>query len=236
MATLGRNDPCWCGSGKKYKQCHLSADETRRRAERSLKTLPEWVSYHRNNLEEAALALSPEPDAFAGLGELELAEDPMQDRDARYWALYDAYGQGQPLFARLPIDGSAVGQRRAALRQSLVGSFASLLEVTECKRDKGLRLKDRLTGLERFVRDEELAKELDPMEVVLGRVIIFDKTPILLPGWRKVPFRKRKAMVADLTAQMQGADLPQDDANARVRWLKANAAKVFAAVRAGEAA
>jgi preprotein translocase subunit SecA len=19
---LGRNDPCWCGSGKKYKRCH----------------------------------------------------------------------------------------------------------------------------------------------------------------------------------------------------------------------
>jgi len=23
---LGRNDPCWCGSGKKYKRCHLDAD------------------------------------------------------------------------------------------------------------------------------------------------------------------------------------------------------------------
>jgi SEC-C motif len=23
---LGRNDPCWCGSGKKYKKCHLPAD------------------------------------------------------------------------------------------------------------------------------------------------------------------------------------------------------------------
>jgi len=22
----GRNDPCWCGSGKKYKRCHLDAD------------------------------------------------------------------------------------------------------------------------------------------------------------------------------------------------------------------
>ena len=22
----GRNDPCWCGSGKKYKRCHLAAD------------------------------------------------------------------------------------------------------------------------------------------------------------------------------------------------------------------
>jgi preprotein translocase subunit SecA len=19
---IGRNDPCWCGSGKKYKRCH----------------------------------------------------------------------------------------------------------------------------------------------------------------------------------------------------------------------
>ncbi|GAB4448284.1 MAG: hypothetical protein Kow0031_30830 [Anaerolineae bacterium] len=24
---LNRNDPCWCGSGKKYKQCHLRADQ-----------------------------------------------------------------------------------------------------------------------------------------------------------------------------------------------------------------
>ncbi|MBI1919187.1 SEC-C domain-containing protein, partial [Candidatus Microgenomates bacterium] len=23
---LGRNDPCWCGSGKKYKKCHLNDD------------------------------------------------------------------------------------------------------------------------------------------------------------------------------------------------------------------
>ncbi len=24
---INRNDPCWCGSGKKYKQCHLGLDE-----------------------------------------------------------------------------------------------------------------------------------------------------------------------------------------------------------------
>jgi hypothetical protein len=24
---LGRNDPCHCGSGKKYKHCHLAKDE-----------------------------------------------------------------------------------------------------------------------------------------------------------------------------------------------------------------
>ncbi len=29
--TPGRNDPCWCGSGKKYKYCHLREDQRRRR-------------------------------------------------------------------------------------------------------------------------------------------------------------------------------------------------------------
>jgi len=27
---LGRNDLCWCGSGKKYKKCHLERDERKR--------------------------------------------------------------------------------------------------------------------------------------------------------------------------------------------------------------
>jgi preprotein translocase subunit SecA len=26
---LGRNDPCWCGSGKKYKNCHLKEDQSK---------------------------------------------------------------------------------------------------------------------------------------------------------------------------------------------------------------
>jgi len=26
----GRNDSCWCGSGKKYKKCHLEEDEKKR--------------------------------------------------------------------------------------------------------------------------------------------------------------------------------------------------------------
>jgi hypothetical protein len=32
---LGRNDPCHCGSGKKYKQCHLIKDEEAERAKRA---------------------------------------------------------------------------------------------------------------------------------------------------------------------------------------------------------
>ena len=27
LKKIGRNDPCWCGSGRKYKTCHQSFDE-----------------------------------------------------------------------------------------------------------------------------------------------------------------------------------------------------------------
>lgn len=29
--ALGRNDLCWCGSGKKYKRCHLPQDAAEQR-------------------------------------------------------------------------------------------------------------------------------------------------------------------------------------------------------------
>lgn len=28
---LGRNDVCWCGSGIKYKRCHLGKDQEKKR-------------------------------------------------------------------------------------------------------------------------------------------------------------------------------------------------------------
>lgn len=33
---VSRNDPCWCGSGIKYKKCHLGADEEKARRKAQL--------------------------------------------------------------------------------------------------------------------------------------------------------------------------------------------------------
>ena len=33
MSKPGRNDPCHCGSGQKYKKCHLVADDAAKSAE-----------------------------------------------------------------------------------------------------------------------------------------------------------------------------------------------------------
>jgi hypothetical protein len=51
MSKLGRNDPCRCGSGKKYKTCCLDKDEAAERAARA------------KTAEDAAAAPPAEPAA-----------------------------------------------------------------------------------------------------------------------------------------------------------------------------
>lgn len=80
LADTGRNDTCPCGSGKKYKKCHLVADETALAAP-PVAPDPEVMLANGWRLFEqrrpgaaekefrAALALRPEwPDAMAGIG------------------------------------------------------------------------------------------------------------------------------------------------------------------------
>ena len=40
----GRNDACWCGSGKKYKKCHSAFDERLERARNLARNDPKMVA------------------------------------------------------------------------------------------------------------------------------------------------------------------------------------------------
>jgi len=80
LTGTGRNDPCPCGSGKKYKKCHLATDEGATVAppaapdpEEMLATGWRLFEQRRPGAAEksfrAALALRPDwPDALAGIG------------------------------------------------------------------------------------------------------------------------------------------------------------------------
>ena len=58
-ANTGRNDPCPCGSGKKYKQCHLVANEAKEREARAKATADAPVP----TVEAAAEDAAPTPSA-----------------------------------------------------------------------------------------------------------------------------------------------------------------------------
>jgi len=65
---IGRNDPCHCGSGQKYKKCHLPTDEAAERAARAA-AAPAPA-------EDAPVAEAPAGDAPAGAAATRTAGAP----------------------------------------------------------------------------------------------------------------------------------------------------------------
>lgn len=234
---VGRNDPCPCGSGKKYKSCHMTEDQERSRQEQQITTLPEWLAFHTAELHRGVRQRA-ETEEAVNLAAAAFGLDPaptLEDPFFAQHAMYDVQVEGQVLVARPPEgEDEAKAARRRTLATALARSYVSLHEVVVCKRGNGVRLKDRLTGAERFVQDAALADQLEPLEVVLGRVVVFEERPMLLQGWQKVHFRGRKAVIRDLDAALVEAGHAAEDAAARAAWLKREAPRLYVRVREAE--
>ncbi|MHB1519644.1 SEC-C metal-binding domain-containing protein [Acidiphilium sp.] len=98
MAKIGRNDPCACGSGKKYKKCCMASDEAAALAARPAQpatpparqpSLANYFQEHdeRDELTEASNAVVDMVHA----GHLDAAEQAAQDLLARFPDVHDGY-------------------------------------------------------------------------------------------------------------------------------------------------
>jgi len=98
MAKIGRNDPCPCNSGKKYKKCCMASDEAAARAARPAQStavparLPSLASYgqERDELDELTEASNAVVD-MVHAGHLEAAEQAAHDLLARFPEVHDGY-------------------------------------------------------------------------------------------------------------------------------------------------
>ena len=236
----GRNDPCHCGSGKKYKKCHLSVDDERAREVKQLDTLAEWIAFYAGSMEDAVLERARGEEAVQSQARRWYGEsvpaDPFSDPLFRSHALLDlAIAEGRTLISGAEIEPrGADPERLEALRDALARTWLTVFEVTACKRGRGVRLLDRLTGRARFFEDPVLSELLEPLEVVLGRAVILDKKPMLLPDWEKLAFRGRKAALRDLEALITEDGFEAEDSDGRILWLRREAARVAARARAAE--
>lgn len=79
MTKIGRNDPCWCGSGKKYKQCHLAEDEAGASEHRRLKTAGDGLLPR--VIERAQQHIDAIPAAFARYWNEKYTPDQMAELD-----------------------------------------------------------------------------------------------------------------------------------------------------------
>jgi TolA-binding protein len=95
MAKIGRNDPCACGSGKKYKKCCMARDEAAARAVQPAAVTegqPSLAStfQEHDELDELTEASNAVVD-MVHAGDLDAAEQAARELLARFPDVHDGY-------------------------------------------------------------------------------------------------------------------------------------------------
>ena len=183
QATPGRNDPCWCGSGKKYKKCHLEADEKARQeppgrqaprppqrssAEESLRArLFEFGQdiLRKREIEEALAA-------FVGPAPVDDSPDDMLMIEFIEWLTHDyvAPRLGKTLieeYLRRAPGGLSPGDR--SMLEEWKRSRYRLFEVQEVRQGSGVLVQDLLAGGEFFVHDVNSSNNMARWDCCLAR-------------------------------------------------------------------
>jgi hypothetical protein len=186
MAKIGRNDPCPCGSGKKYKQCCLNKVADRKRSiglERdALHSAVDWLMDHYEEAVMDAIIENffisyPNPDLADIMEDLPDERRTLLSLSLDHWILGDCEisVDEEPIRASSLLPGSeALGLDEAGERalQRLVNSRLSLYEVLEIRKNVGLVLRD-LTQEDAepiFVTEEADMPVLSPWQIYGLRV------------------------------------------------------------------
>jgi tetratricopeptide (TPR) repeat protein len=95
MTKTGRNDPCHCGSGKKYKRCCLDKDEAAERATRAVveaaKPPPQVARGPLLDESDELTNASNGVIALIRAGKIDEAEQAARDLLVRYPEVHDGY-------------------------------------------------------------------------------------------------------------------------------------------------
>jgi hypothetical protein len=189
---MNRNDPCWCGSGRKFKKCHggaaapvLGDDQLSitRRSElaraSACKTLdlelrddlfrfarkrfgPDWAMM---SARAFSMEDSPELDETEGMLLFAWSLFHMSASDDEVMPLAWVWRESQRV--------SRVSEK-ARLVQAHLDAPIGIWEVQSVERGVGTQLKDLLSGTERFVYDAESSKLLERGLAIVGYVVDCD--------------------------------------------------------------
>jgi hypothetical protein len=183
--TPGRNDPCWCGSGKKYKKCHLDADQQPVReapamggapAGREAPALPRELDGLRQRLGDFLAETVPPRDRDRAIEEFLDGAEPGEDLALALvdWVIHDWVS---PKLGRTVLQeylrrhGARLVPRERELIESWSRSFVGLYEVREVKAGTGIEVKNLISDEVFFVHDVSLSKQVVRWDGLLARVV-----------------------------------------------------------------
>lgn len=201
MPKVGRNDPCPCGSGKKYKHCHLPIEEAAQaeqlRLRRGVDTLiPKIVEAAQSRAGEVPAAFDRFWDGkytFDRLDEL----DDLEGRGAERFLVWFAFDyrpdDGPTLVERLVAGepGAAESDTAAAEGEAAVGETTAL-DLTEeerrllaawptvhlrayvvesIRKGQGLSVTDLVTGAPVEIEDHAASRRVELGEVLVAHLV-----------------------------------------------------------------
>lgn len=196
----GRNDPCWCGSGKKYKKCHLASDEREDREQRARDTSeePEPTTLDRRMTEVLLQFLIENVPSkeIKGASRVFLGDTPPEggpeDVQAVFfdWLLHDY----EPRRFGRPVAAEYLARYRHTLSpdecrelEERIASRHSLFEVQRVEPGAGIELRDLLLDETLFVHDISSSKSFVAWDCLLARVRDCGNTKIFTGNGLLVP-------------------------------------------------
>ncbi len=194
---LGRNDPCWCGSGKKYKECHVPIEEQQRSEQRSLEKTQDGLM--QKIIEQAQHIPMAVPAAFdlfwngtytiEQMSELDDLEDHGSDRFLA-WIAFDYTGEDgvtlvEQLLARADGDEStgdseseSESDNRAPfdelelrLLRDWVGVRLRPYIIESVKKGQGFVVRDMLEQGVYEVQDHHASHKMGQGELIVGHLL-----------------------------------------------------------------
>jgi hypothetical protein len=162
----GRNDPCWCGSGRKYKQCHRGRPAQAPLADRAPWLYRKAVTYLERRGGAATVALNRWAYAIAAE-----ADDPEAEPDDELVADMALTEGGW--FARFLADrGPLLPADEAELAASWADCRRSVFEVERVRFGVGATLRDL-----RGARTVEITAETTGRDLVVGELLMARALP-----------------------------------------------------------
>ena len=187
---LGRNQPCWCGSGRKYKKCHLGREQL---------PLAERVGWLYMKAGQHAL-LTGWNDVLAEAG-YERCRYAVDDPDALAAALDDPLVLDAVLFEGgafaefLQIRGSLLPDDERLLAEQWLLVDRSVFEVEEVRRGQGVTVRDVRTGDTHEVRERAASRQLKPGQLVCARVVPTGDATQFFGGLEPVALHERDPLI-----------------------------------------
>jgi hypothetical protein len=227
MDRVGRNDPCPCGSGKKYKKCCLADTFVQVGREESIRKrlvdalLEFYRKQHTNTIEEAKELFWGEfvPQKYLEGHAVDIAYQNFFE-----WITFDFIidpDANKTLIDLYIEHNRKLTQDEHAVLTKMKNSCISLYEVQEVFPEKGLLLKDLLMGGEYDVKEKAATRGLKRWDIFATRLLLIDGQHIMSGAAYPYHLKMKQWILEDIAGEYE--DYKQEFPDATMdQFLKEN--------------